>query len=55
MWDCVTGATIENNCGCIMADEVVCVCVCVCVCVLTEVVISFVSFLVHERPYNVLH
>lgn len=24
MWDCVTGKQIENNFGCIMADEMVC-------------------------------
>ena len=24
MWDCVMGTTIENNYGCIMADEMVC-------------------------------
>ncbi len=24
MWDCVTGTTIQDNFGCIMADEMVC-------------------------------
>ena len=26
MWDCITGSTIEDNYGCIMADEMVRVC-----------------------------